>query len=99
MNIPVIDPFNVAADPKMPFVAGAIDPLNVQQQFTECLSHLDSLTNVETTPLSPPLVRGETTSLSPPLVKGETSSLPLVRGGLGWGQRYFCKRSNVVLQC
>lgn len=38
MNIPVIDPFNIAADPKMPFVAGAIDPLNVQQQFSQNLS-------------------------------------------------------------
>ncbi len=69
MNIPVIDPFNVAADPKMPFVAGAIDPLNVQQQFTKCLSHLSSLTNVKTTPLNPPLVR-EITPLIPPLLWG-----------------------------
>ncbi|MGQ4648636.1 phosphotransferase [Lyngbya aestuarii] len=37
MNIPVIDPFNIAADPKMPFVAGAIDPLNVQQQFLQSI--------------------------------------------------------------
>jgi hypothetical protein len=34
LNIPVIDPFNIAADPKMPFVARAIDPLNVHQQLT-----------------------------------------------------------------
>ncbi len=38
MNIPVIDPFNIAADPKMPFVAGAIEPLNVQQQFLQYIS-------------------------------------------------------------
>ena len=83
MNVPVIDPFNIAADPKMPFVAGAIEPLNVQQQFTKCLSKLSSLTNVETTPLNPPLVRGE------------TSSLPLLRGGLGWGQRFISKKINL----
>ncbi len=94
MNIPVIDPFNVAADPKMPFVAGAIDPLNVQQQFTKCLSHLSSLTNVKTTPLNPPLVR-EITPLIPPLLRGETSSLPLLRGGLGWGQRFISKKINL----
>jgi hypothetical protein len=35
LNIPVIDPFNIAADPKMHFVARAIEPLNVQQQFTQ----------------------------------------------------------------
>lgn len=38
MNIPVIDPFNIATDPKMPFVAGAIDPLNVQDNFSTLLS-------------------------------------------------------------
>lgn len=46
MNIPVIDPFNIAADPKMPFVAGAIKPLNVQQQFTKCLSQRHSKVNL-----------------------------------------------------
>jgi len=38
LNIPVIDPFNIAADPKMPFVAGAIDPLRVQQQFLQLIT-------------------------------------------------------------
>ncbi len=38
MSVPVIDPFNIAADPKMPFVAGAIDPLNVQDNFSTLLS-------------------------------------------------------------
>jgi hypothetical protein len=83
LSVPVIDPFNVAADPKMPFVARAIDPLNVHQQFTKCLSHISSLTNVETTPLSSPLLRGE------------TSSLPLLRGGLGWGQTPISKNINL----
>lgn len=46
MNIPVIDPFNIAADPKMPFVAGAIAPLNVQQQFSQTISQNISKINL-----------------------------------------------------
>ncbi|MGB3208777.1 MAG: condensation domain-containing protein, partial [Crinalium sp.] len=41
----------------------------------------------ETSSLNPPLLRGETSSLNSPEVRGETSSLPLIRGGLGWGQK------------
>jgi hypothetical protein len=40
-----------------------------------------------------PLAKVEFTPLSPPLIRGETNSLPLIRGGLGWGALYFCKRS------
>jgi hypothetical protein len=46
LNIPVIDPFNIAADPKMPFVAGAIKPLNVQQQFTQLISQIFAKVNI-----------------------------------------------------
>lgn len=46
MNIPVIDPFNIVADPKMPFVAGALDPLKVQQQFSQFLSQNISKINL-----------------------------------------------------
>jgi amino acid adenylation domain-containing protein len=33
LNIPVIDPFGIAADPKMPFLARALDPVEVERQF------------------------------------------------------------------
>ncbi|MGB3204976.1 MAG: glycosyltransferase family 39 protein [Crinalium sp.] len=40
-----------------------------------------------------PLAKVQITPLYPPDVLGEIGSLPLTRGGLGWGQRYLCKRS------
>ena len=39
----VTDPFNVIADTQMPFLAGAIDPLKVQQQF---IQHLPPAINI-----------------------------------------------------
>lgn len=33
MNVLVTDPFNINADPKLAFLAGALDPIQVQQQF------------------------------------------------------------------
>jgi hypothetical protein len=52
--------------------------------------------------LNRPLAKEEFTSLLKlrldlPLIRGETNSLPLIRGGLGWGALYFCKRSNLVI--
>lgn len=40
MSIPVIDSFVVADDPKMPFLAGAINPIEVQHQFERYLPRL-----------------------------------------------------------
>jgi Phosphotransferase enzyme family len=37
MTTPVVDPFGVANDVKMPFLVGAISPLEVQRQFKDCL--------------------------------------------------------------
>jgi thiamine kinase-like enzyme len=37
-NVLVSDPFNSAADPKMPFLAEAIDPVRVQETLTKVLS-------------------------------------------------------------
>jgi hypothetical protein len=48
--------------------------------------YIRPLAKVEFTPLSP-------SSLKLRLIRGETNSLPLLRGGLGWGALYFCKRS------
>jgi hypothetical protein len=45
------------------------------------------------------LAKVRITPLSPPLGSGETSSLPLIRGGLGWGERYFCILSEYVELC
>jgi aminoglycoside phosphotransferase (APT) family kinase protein len=39
-KIEVIDPFGVTADPKMSFLAQALDPRVVQQQFERCLTNL-----------------------------------------------------------
>jgi aminoglycoside phosphotransferase (APT) family kinase protein len=39
-SVPVIDPFNVAADPTMPFMAQALNPLDVHMQFRRRLSRL-----------------------------------------------------------
>lgn len=40
MNTVVTDPFNVAADPQMPFLAWALNPREVQHQFEHCLPSL-----------------------------------------------------------
>ena len=40
MNIPVIDPFGVAADPAMPSLALALDPEEAQRQFLRRLPQL-----------------------------------------------------------
>lgn len=37
-EIPIIDPFGIAADPEMPFLAQALDPAAVQRQFTRHLT-------------------------------------------------------------
>ena len=47
---------------------------------------------VEITPLNPPLVRGETSSLL------YSYSLPLLRGGLGRGQRYFGSIPEILMR-
>ncbi|HYO50385.1 MAG TPA: phosphotransferase, partial [Chloroflexia bacterium] len=39
-SVPVIDPFNVAADPTMPFMAQALNPVDVHMQFRRRLSRL-----------------------------------------------------------
>jgi Phosphotransferase enzyme family len=39
LSTPVIDPFGVADDRKMPFLAGALNPLQMQRQFERCLSY------------------------------------------------------------
>jgi transcriptional regulator with XRE-family HTH domain len=39
-----------------------------------------------------PLAKVAFTPLTPPLSRGETNSFPLLRGGLGWGALYLCKR-------
>jgi aminoglycoside phosphotransferase (APT) family kinase protein len=39
-SVPVIDHFNVAADPTMPFMAQALNPLDVHMQFRRRLSRL-----------------------------------------------------------
>lgn len=39
-GIPVIDPFGVAADPKMSFLAPALNPTSAQRQFERCLASL-----------------------------------------------------------
>jgi len=41
LTAPVTDPFGVAADPEMPYLARAIDPAEVQRQFRHCLPRLD----------------------------------------------------------
>jgi hypothetical protein len=38
-NVFVSDPFNIAADPKMPFLAEAIDPIKVQKCLTKSLAY------------------------------------------------------------
>lgn len=40
LNIPVFDPFGVTSDPKMPFLARAINPIEVQHQFEHYLTRL-----------------------------------------------------------
>ena len=40
MDIPVIDPFGIAADPKMPFLRQAINPSEVRCQFERHVSYL-----------------------------------------------------------
>lgn len=47
MNLSVVDPFGVTNDVKMPFLAGALAPLEVQRQFKDCL----------------PLLKGEKTQI------------------------------------
>lgn len=42
MSISVIDPFDVTHDPKMPFLARALDPLEVQRQLQHCCPRLTS---------------------------------------------------------
>ena len=40
MDIAIVDPFGVADDPDMPFLAGALDPVEVRRQFASCLPQL-----------------------------------------------------------
>ncbi len=39
-NIPIIDRFNLASDPKMPFLANTLNPIEVENQFNNHLAHL-----------------------------------------------------------
>ena len=70
-----------------PLVRGENSSLNSPLLMEETTPLNPPLLRGETSPLNPPLLRGETTPLNPPLLRGETSSLPLIRGGLGWGQK------------
>ena len=40
MSVPVIDPFGVAADPRMPFLVRALDPTEAERQFKRLLPRL-----------------------------------------------------------
>jgi len=77
-------------------VTGAIPLTPIQHWFFEqklCdVHHWNQALLLEVRQSMSPLATAETTPLSPPLVRGETNSLPLIRG-LGWGQRYGCQRS------
>jgi amino acid adenylation domain-containing protein/non-ribosomal peptide synthase protein (TIGR01720 family) len=78
-------------------VTGAIPLTPIQHWFFEqklCdMHHWNQALLLEVRQSISPLATAETTPLSPPLPRGETNSLPLIRGGLGWGQRYGCQRT------
>jgi amino acid adenylation domain-containing protein/non-ribosomal peptide synthase protein (TIGR01720 family) len=78
-------------------VTGAIPLTPIQHWFFEqklCdMHHWNQAFLLEVRQSISPLATAETTPLSPPLPRGETNSLPLIRGGLGWGQRYGCQRT------
>ncbi|HEY9650043.1 MAG TPA: amino acid adenylation domain-containing protein, partial [Coleofasciculaceae cyanobacterium] len=78
-------------------VTGAIPLTPIQHWFFEqklCEPHhWNQALLLEVRQSISPLATAETTPLTPPLPRGETNSLPLIRGGLGWGQRYGCQRS------